>query len=157
MRYYMLDRITDYVPRESARGIKAVSYESDMLHDHFPEYPVLPGAILIESMAQLSGFLVEMSCNTAALVRRALLVKIDEAKFHNLAEPGDCIELEARLGEQMDDAAKTTVRAAVGNRKIATATLTFVLKDVPIAAIHQQRKSLYKIWTRNCQNMPEIL
>lgn len=157
MRYYMIDKITEFVPGKRAQGIKAVSYDSEVLHDHFPEYPVLPGALLVESMAQLSGFLIEMSCNTKDRVRRALLVKIDEAKFHDMAVPGDSIVLEANLGDQMEDAAKTTITAMVGARKIATATLTFALKEIPIPAIHQQRRTIYKVWTRNCPNIPEIL
>jgi 3-hydroxyacyl-[acyl-carrier-protein] dehydratase len=157
MRYHMIDRITEFVPGQKVSGLKAVSYESEVLHDHFPEYPVMPGTLLVESMAQLSGFLIEMSCNTQARVRRALLVKIDEAKFHSMAEPGDCLLLEARMGDRMDDAAKTTVLAAIGTRKVATATLTFALKEIPIPAIHEQRRLIYKVWTRNCPNMPEIL
>ena len=157
MRYYLIDRITAFVPGEKALGLKAVSYESEVLHDHFPGYPVLPGALLVESMAQLSGFLIEMSVNTKARVRRALLVKIDEAKFHSLVEPGDCLTLEARFGEQMDDAVRTTVVATMGARKIATATLTFALKEIAIPAIHEQRKAIYQAWTRTCPNIPEIL
>jgi 3-hydroxyacyl-[acyl-carrier-protein] dehydratase len=157
MRYHMIDRITEFVPGQKVSGLKAVSYESEVLHDHFPEYPVMPGTFLVESMAQLSGFLIEMSCNTKAWVRRALLVKIDEAKFHRMAEPGDCLLLEARMGDRMDDAAKTTVLATIGARKVATATLTFALREIPIPAIHEQRRSIYKVWTRHCPNMPEIL
>lgn len=157
MRYYMIDKVTELIPGEKVRGVKAVSYDSEVLHDHFPEYPVLPGTFLVESMAQLSGFLIEMSCNTRDQVRRALLIKIDEAKFYSMAEPGDCIELEAKMDEQMKDAAKTTVVATVGSRRVATAALTFVLKDIPIQAIHEQRRMIYRVWTRNCLNTPEIL
>jgi 3-hydroxyacyl-[acyl-carrier-protein] dehydratase len=156
MRYYMIDRITEFELGKRVQGIKAVSYESEILHDHFPGYPVLPGAFLVESMAQLSGFLIEMSRNTREEVRRALLVKIDEAKFYSMAEPGDCLVLDATLEEQMEDAVKTKILVMCGTKKVATATLTFVLKDIPIPAIHEQRRSLYRVWTRNCQNIPEI-
>ena len=157
MRYFMIDRITEFVPGHKAVGLKAVSLDAEVLHDHFPEYPVLPGTLLVESMAQLSGFLIEMTRNTRGHVRRAMLVKIEEAKFHHVAEPGDCLVLEALLGEQMEDAVKTTVSATVDGRKTATATLTFVLKDIPFPAIHEQRRTMYKLWTRHCPNIPEIL
>jgi 3-hydroxyacyl-[acyl-carrier-protein] dehydratase len=156
MRYYMIDRITEFEKGNRARGIKAVSYESEVLHDHFPGYPLLPGAFLVESMAQLSGFLIEMSFNTKEQVRRALLVKIDEAKFYSMAEPGDALVLDATLEEQMEDAVKTKILVMCGTKKVATATLTFVLKDIQIPAIHEQRRNLYRVWTRTCQNVPEI-
>jgi 3-hydroxyacyl-[acyl-carrier-protein] dehydratase len=157
MRYFLIDRIVAFEPGHRARALKAVSLESDILHDHFPGYPVLPGAFLIEAMAQLSGFLVEMSSNVPDRVRRALLVKVDEAKFHAPAEPGDQLVLDAHLEEGRDDAAKTSVSVVNGDRKVATATLTFVLREVPEPAIHEQRRKIYRIWTRTCQNMPEIL
>jgi len=157
MRYYMLDRVLEIVPGEKAVGIKAVTLESEVLHDHFPDYPILPGTLLVEGMAQLSGFLIELTRNTPGRVRRAMLVKIEEAKFHNIAGPGDCLTLEALLGDQMDDAARTTVRASVGDVKIASATLTFALREVPFPAIHEQRRAIYKIWTRQCPNTPAIL
>lgn len=157
MRYYMIDRVLEFVPGEKAVGVKAVTFESEVLHDHFPGYPILPGTMLVEGMAQLSGFLIELSLNTQERVRRAILVKIEEAKFHNMAEPGDCIAIEARLGERMDDAVRTAVRASVGDRKIATATLMFALRDIPFPAIHEQRRNVYRTWTRQCSNIPEIL
>jgi 3-hydroxyacyl-[acyl-carrier-protein] dehydratase len=157
MRYYMIDRVLEFVPGERAVGIKAVTFESEVLHDHFPGYPILPGTMLVEGMAQLSGFLIEMTINRRESVRRAILVKIEEAKFHNMAEPGDCITIEARMGEQLDDAVRTSVRAAVGEKKIATATLMFALREIPFPAIHEQRRNVYQIWTRQCANIPEIL
>lgn len=157
MRYFMIDKVIEFVLGDRAVGIKAVTFESDVLHDHFPGYPVLPGTMLVEGMAQLSGLLIELSCNSKDRVRRALLVKIEEAKFHSMAEPGDCIEIEAKYGQQMEDAVRTTVRASVGDRKMATATLTFALKEIPFPPIHEQRKAIYKIWTKNCPGVPEIL
>ena len=51
MRYFLLDRVTDVVPGESARGIKNVTLTDDVLHDHFPDFPILPGALLVEAFA----------------------------------------------------------------------------------------------------------
>ena len=63
MRYYLIDKVTDLVSGERAKGLKCVTLTDDILHDHFPDYPMLPGALIVESAAQLAGFLLEMSFN----------------------------------------------------------------------------------------------
>src|SRR6478735_1714109 len=80
MRYFLLDQITSFVPNESATGIKNVSLTDQVLHDHFPDYPILPGALIVEAMAQLSGFLLESG--DPAAPERAILAQIEKAKFH---------------------------------------------------------------------------
>ena len=57
MRYFLLDKITAFEPGKRACGIKCVTLTDDILHDHFPDQPLLPGALLLESMSQLGGFL----------------------------------------------------------------------------------------------------
>src|SRR6516164_4051593 len=108
MRYFLLDKITAFESGTRAAGIKCVTLTDEVLHDHFPDHPLLPGALLIESMSQLGGFLVELSfhAETRATVRRAVLAQIKDAKFHRGCQPGDRIELETVLESQLDDAAR---------------------------------------------------
>ena len=156
MRYFMLDRVTKFTKGISACGIKNITLTDDILHDHFPDYPVFPGAMLIEAMAQLGGFLLEMSVNTTSSVRWALLAQVDKAKFHNLAEPGDQLRLSAELDEQMDDAAKINIIVNCGETKIASAKLTFVLKPIESDKIHAQRRYCYRLWTKKLKPAVEI-
>src|SRR4029078_176198 len=94
MRYFLLDQATAIVPGESARGVKNVTLTDEVLHDHFPDHPILPGALLLEAASQLAGFLLEMSVNQdEGPLLRALLVQVRQAKFHDMAGPGDQIEL----------------------------------------------------------------
>ncbi len=149
MRYFLLDRVTDVVPGESARGIKNVTLTDEVLHDHFPDYPILPGALLVEGMAQLAGFLLEVSVNAEGEpVKRALLAQIQNAKFSKPAEPGDQIELRVSLGAIMDAAAQVEAEALVAGQRIARAQLTFMLKVVDSDRVHEQRRYLYKLWTK---------
>src|SRR5882762_10387555 len=107
MRYFLLDKITAFEPGKRACGVKCVTLTDNILHDHFPDHPLLPGALLLESMSQLGGFLVELSFHPgpgAGPVRRAVLAQIKEAKFHRACEPGDRIELEAILESRLEDA-----------------------------------------------------
>ena len=151
MRWMMLDRITEVVRGESARGIKCVTLTDEVLHDHFPDHPILPGVLVIEAAAQLAGFLVEVSLNTPgaeAPPRRAVLVQVDKVKFHRPSIPGDVLTLAARLTGTLEGAARVEVEVDVAGEKAMRGTLTFMLEAVDSEKVHEQRRSLYRLWTR---------
>jgi 3-hydroxymyristoyl/3-hydroxydecanoyl-(acyl carrier protein) dehydratase len=157
MRYFLLDKITAFESGTRAAGIKCVTLTDDVLHDHFPDHPVLPGALLIESMSQLGGFLVELSFHTGAgKVRRAVLAQIKEAKFHQACKPGDRLELEALIESQLPDAARVSVTASIGEQRVARAELTFGMRDVDSERVHEQRRQIYRIWTQDLNPPPSI-
>lgn len=159
MRYFLLDRITAFEQGKRACAIKCVSLTDEVLHDHFPDHPILPGALLIESMSQLGGFLVELSFHTEAheTVRRAILAQIKDAKFHRGCQPGDRIELEAVLESQLEDAARVSATATVDGERVARAELTFILREVDSERVHAQRRDIYRVWTKDLKPSPIIL
>ncbi len=152
MRYYLIDKVTELTLGERARGVKCVTLTDDVLHDHFPDYPMLPGALIVEAAAQLSGFLLEMTVNTPGqpghLISRALLVQIQRAKFSEPVGPGDRLEIEARIESTREAAAQVAFTATVDGRDAARGTLTFVLRPIESARVHEQRRYVYALWTR---------
>ena len=52
MRYYLIDKVTALTPGRSATGLKCVTLTDEVLHDHFPDHPMLPGALIVEAAAQ---------------------------------------------------------------------------------------------------------
>lgn len=158
MRYFLLDRITAFEQGKRACALKCVTLTDEVLHDHFPDHPLLPGALLIESMSQLGGFLVELSFHIEGRdrVRRAILAQIKDAKFHRGCRPGDRIELEAVLESQLEDAARVSATATVDGERVARAELTFMLRDVDSERVHAQRRDIYQVWTRDLKPPPRI-
>jgi 3-hydroxyacyl-[acyl-carrier-protein] dehydratase len=149
MRYYLIDKVTQLTAGESATGVKCATLTDEILHDHFPDYPMLPGALIVEAAAQLSGFLLEMTFNRSGepLVR-ALLAQIQRAKFHDAVGPGDRMEIVASIESTRESSAQVRFDAAVDGKPVARGTLTFVLKTIESPRVHEQRRYVYRLWTR---------
>ena len=158
MRYFLVDKVTELKPGERARGVKCVTLSDEVLHDHFPDHPVMPGVLILESLAQLAGFLLETSLNKAGSpLRRALLAQVQQAKFHEMAGPGDALDLEVTIESTLEGAAQVSAEARVGDRKMVRALLTFVMKEIPSQRVHDQRRYVYGLWTKDLKPPPTLL
>ena len=158
MRYFLVDKVTELHPGELIRGIKCVSLSDEVLHDHFPDFPVMPGALIVEAGAQLAGLLLEATFNHPERpLLRALMVQIQDARFYETVGPGDTIELTARLESRLEAAAQASVEAQVGTARVARATLTFVMKAIDSERVHEQRRYVYRLWTRDLKPPIAIL
>jgi 3-hydroxyacyl-[acyl-carrier-protein] dehydratase len=93
MRYLLIDRITEWNARELIAGIKNVAMTEDFLEFHFPRNPVMPGVLLLEAMAQLSGWLEAVSSEFRYWF---LLTRVQRCKFYGFAFPGDQVRLEVK-------------------------------------------------------------
>jgi len=90
MRYYLIDRISQWDVNKSIRGIKNVAMTEDFLQYHFPRRPTMPGVLLLESMVQLAGWLEAISSD---FTRWFLLEHVTSCKFYDLTGPGDQVEI----------------------------------------------------------------
>jgi 3-hydroxyacyl-[acyl-carrier-protein] dehydratase len=150
MRYYLIDKVTSLDLGKEARGIKCVTLTDEILHDHFPDYPMLPGALIVEAAAQLAGFLLEMTFNGEGKpLVRALLVQIQRAKFYEAVEPGDTLSIRATIESTREESAQVLFDAHVGEERAARGTLTFVMRSIASARVHEQRRYVYSLWTRD--------
>jgi 3-hydroxyacyl-[acyl-carrier-protein] dehydratase len=89
--FVMIDRIIEIRGEESAIGIKNVTINEPQFLGHFPNYPVMPGVLLLEGMAQ-TGAVIVMRRLSLEEMRSTYLLTIDKAKFRRPALPGDRIE-----------------------------------------------------------------
>lgn len=86
MRWFWIDRFTEFVSGRSATSIKNVSMSEEPLWNHFPGYPVLPTSLIVEGLAQTGGLLVAQHGD---FIHKVVLAKVGKATFHRLARPGD--------------------------------------------------------------------
>ena len=89
--FLLVDKIIDIVPFESATGIKNVTINENFFQGHFENMAVMPGALIIESMAQSAGSLVLYSLNKSEKNISVLLLSISKAKFRKPVCPGDVL------------------------------------------------------------------
>lgn len=152
MRYYLIDKVTELTPGARAAGVKCVTLSDEVLHDHFPDYPMFPGALIVESAAQLAGFLLEMTFNgDGQPLVRALLVQIQRAKFYHAVGPGETLQVEVTIDSTRESSAQIAFEARAAGKRAARGTLQFVLREIDVPRIHEQRRAVYAIWTRDFQ------
>jgi 3-hydroxyacyl-[acyl-carrier-protein] dehydratase len=160
MRFILIDKIDRLEPGRSATGHKTIAPDEDYFRDHFPGYPLVPGVLVLESLAQLGGRLVEASVRQTS-GRRVLpmLAKFERAKLMRQVRPGDRLDLSVELVAIGDDAARVTGVARVAGQKSAAADIMYAMLDLSQAASkldETQTKALYdwsdRVWRELQEN-----
>ena len=133
MRWLLVDAIDELVVQEHVRGRKTYHPEEEFFQDHFPGFPVVPGVLIMESLAQLAGKLIGYSVlQTRGDWPFPILSMMNNVKFRKFIPPGTEISLEADLSSLRDEMAAVKVRARVGKRIHAQAEQIFVFNAVPL-------------------------
>lgn len=122
MRWIWIDRFTEFEPGVRATAIKNVTLAEEHLHDHLPGFPVMPGSLMLEGMAQTGGILLGQVHNFEHVV---ILAKVPKIEFHSWAAPGDTLTYAAELLEARDEGGMVKCRATVGDRLVAEAEIVF--------------------------------
>lgn len=122
MRWFWVDRFTEFVAGQKASSIKNVSLSEEHMHDHFPGYPVMPASLVVEGMA-LTGGLLAAQCSDFR--ERVVLAKVSSAKFHRLAFPGDTMRYTAVLEDISPEGAVVSCTSTIGQEAHADAQLFF--------------------------------
>ena len=130
-RYPMLlvDRIVE-LEAERIVGIKNVTANEPFFSGHFPDFPVLPGVLIVEAMAQTAGVLVLKSIEDRAS-KLVLLVSIEYAKFRRPVVPGDQLRMELTMLKRKASVAKMSGKATVDGVLVAEAEVMCKLADKP--------------------------
>src|ERR1700761_9295703 len=127
--FQLIDRIVDLNVGERTITVEAqVPQTSTIFEGHFPGYPLMPGVLLIEAMAQTSGWLL-IALNK--FERMPFLAAVKEAKMRSFVNPGELLTIEAKVAHEGSGYAITEAKVRVGGKLRANATLTFTLIPFP--------------------------
>jgi len=125
--FLLVDRIEE-LETERVVGIKNVTVNEPFFAGHFPEYPVMPGVLIIEAMAQVAGVLV-LSGIPDRKTKLVLLAGVDGAKFRRPVRPGDQLRMEMKILRSRASMAKVSGVATVDGAIVAEAEMLCVLAD----------------------------
>jgi 3-hydroxyacyl-[acyl-carrier-protein] dehydratase len=126
MRWFWIDKFTEFVRGRRAVAIKCVSMAEEQLDDYSPGFPVMPAPLIIEGMAQTAGLLIgEMD----GFEQRVVLAKIGKAVFHRPVRPGETLRYEATIVDVKKDGALATVTGHVDEELVAETEMMFAFLD----------------------------
>lgn len=127
--FIFVERLTDIVPNESAVGWKAVSVNEPFFLGHFPDYPVMPGVLLVEAMAQTAGAAVSYSMGLAREKRIVYFMTIEKARFRKPVRPGDLLRMPVKALKRRGAVFRYEGQAFVGDTLVAEAEFTAMIHD----------------------------
>jgi len=122
MRWYWIDRFREFHSGRSCQAVKNLTLAEEHLHDHFPGYPVMPAALIIEGFAQAGGILVGEKMRFSA---NMILAKVPQATFYRPARPGDTLVYHSTLEYLTGDGALVTGKSYVGDQLQAEVDVFF--------------------------------
>ena len=127
--FLLVDRMVDIVLNESAVGIKNVTINEGFFAGHFPRMPVMPGVLIIESMAQTAGALVVMTLGKESTDKLVYFMSIEGAKFRRPVVPGDQIRIQVTKERNRGSVWRFNAVARVDGQVVAEATYTAMIQD----------------------------
>ena len=127
--FLLVDRVVDVVPDVSAVGIKNVSINENFFQGHFPQHPVMPGVLIIESMAQTAAVLVVETLGPDAAGKLVYFMTVENAKFRKPVVPGDQMRIHVVKQRQRGNIWKFEAQAKVDGRTVAEATYAAMIMD----------------------------
>jgi 3-hydroxyacyl-[acyl-carrier-protein] dehydratase len=146
VRYYLIDQIIGWEAEKNIRGVKNVAMTEDFLEYHFPKYPTMPGVLLLESMAQLAGWLEAAS---SGFTRWFLIEHVHQCKFYGFARPGDQVEIEVEL-VRADGASRKVYQGvgSVGGQRRVVAEFDGTIVPLDELERPEDQQALFHVLTR---------
>jgi 3-hydroxyacyl-[acyl-carrier-protein] dehydratase len=124
--FLLIDRVVEFEPAKRLVAIKNVTINEPFFQGHFPGYPIMPGVLVIEAMAQ-AGALIMLAEIEDRASKLAVFTGIEKAKFRRPVTPGDQLRIEVDVLAMRSRAGRIAGRATVDGKLACEATLTCAL------------------------------
>ena len=127
MRFQLVDRILDFEPGKRIRLVKNLTLAEEYLADHFPSFPVMPGVLIIEAMAQTAAVLVVHTLGPESQGKLVYFMSVDSARFRRPVVPGDCLHVRVLKQRNRGNVWKFEGRAEVSGQLVAEAVFAAMI------------------------------
>lgn len=129
--FMLIDRVTACQPDEWITGLKNISINEELFNGHFPDRPIMPGVLMVEAMAQLSGILGFISANqTSKSGYLYLFAGVDKVRFKRLVVPGDQLVIRSKTIMNKRDIYKFACTAHVDGQLACSAEIMIARQKV---------------------------
>jgi len=129
--FLLVDRVLDFSPGKSIRALKNVTINEPFFQGHFPGFPLMPGVLVIEALAQVSGLLAFVSGDAQSANSLIYFAGIDNARFKRQVVPGDQLILEAEVVRVIRGVGKFRAKASVEGHLACEAELIAAIRPRP--------------------------
>jgi len=127
--FLMVDRIVNISPGSGAVGLKNVTINEPQFQGHFPNYPIMPGVLIVEALAQTAAVLVVHTLGPEAEGKLVYFMSIDNARFRRPVVPGDQLRLEVQKDRSRGPVWRFNGTASVDAQVVAEATFAAMIRD----------------------------
>jgi len=130
--FLLIDRVIDFTPGEHLVGIKNITFNEPQFTGHFPQRVIMPGVLILESLAQATGLLAFKTANELSSDKELYyLAGIDNARFKRPVEPGDQLQLSVKLIKHNRNLWKFYGEASVDGEMVVSADIMCVNQEIP--------------------------
>ncbi|MHB8284435.1 MAG: 3-hydroxyacyl-ACP dehydratase FabZ [Caulobacteraceae bacterium] len=129
--FLLVDRAEDYVANTSITGIKCVTINEPFFIGHFPGNPVMPGVLIVESIAQTGAVLMSKTLNADVEGKTIMFISIDNVRFRAPVRPGDVMRMQVEVIRARDVVFKFKGRAMVDGKVAAECEFAAIVVEQP--------------------------